>query len=266
MVPAAFVALADDPVHDERQGRPPPPARARAAAPPSARSCRPRTSAETLVVEAFARALGRTDLGVNDDFFDLGGNSIKAVAVGRRARAPTSAITANDLFRLRTARDVAREIPMRRGDLHGAARRARRRASRATTAATRSSELAPELARYRRALPAVHRRCRSTSRWRIATSCSPARPASSAATCCATSCSRSDAKVHVAVRAAKRGEAWDRLAAKMARYFGPELLETPSRAASTSCSATSPSRSSASTAARSTRSRARSTASSTPPR
>src|SRR5262249_36424581 len=78
----------------------------------------PANPAETLVVEAFGRALGRTDVGATDDFFELGGNSLKAVAVVG-ALAADFRITANDLFRLRTARVIAKEIPMRRGDLHG---------------------------------------------------------------------------------------------------------------------------------------------------
>jgi thioester reductase-like protein len=40
---------------------------------------------------------------------------------------------------------------------------------------------------------------------------------------------RSDAKVHVAIRAEKRHDAWERLTAKMARYFGPDLLERNAR-------------------------------------
>src|SRR5262249_42030345 len=40
---------------------------------------------------------------------------------------------------------------------------------------------------------------------------------------------RTDAKVHVAVRGKNRQEAWDRLAAKMARYFGRDLLERHQR-------------------------------------
>src|SRR5262249_19881541 len=79
---------------------------------------RPSNPAEMLVVEAFGRALGRTDLGVTDDFFELGGNSLKAVAVVA-ALASDFQITANDLFRLRTARAIAREIAMKRGDLEG---------------------------------------------------------------------------------------------------------------------------------------------------
>src|SRR5256885_5843918 len=76
----------------------------------------PATPAETLVVEAFARALGRADVGATDDFFELGGNSLKAVSVVA-ALASDFKIAANDLFRLRTARAIAREIPLARGDL-----------------------------------------------------------------------------------------------------------------------------------------------------
>jgi thioester reductase-like protein len=40
---------------------------------------------------------------------------------------------------------------------------------------------------------------------------------------------RTDAKVHVTMRGSERGEAWNRLVAKTARYFGPELLERNAR-------------------------------------
>src|SRR5580693_2500469 len=80
MVPAALVRLDAIPmttsgkVDRKRLPEPHLEREARVVVPPA-------TPAETLVVEAFARALGRTDVGATDDFFDLGGNSMKAVAV-----------------------------------------------------------------------------------------------------------------------------------------------------------------------------------------
>ena len=245
MVPSAFVALAEIPyttsgkVDRRRLPEPELDKRERVATPPA-------NMAETLVVDAFARALGRiaeqsevrggapagsargagrqprgVTLGVEDDFFDYGGNSIKAVAVVA-ALAGDFRITANDLFRLRTARGVAREVPMRRGDLH--VRLLVVVADIRAGAGDPLDRLAPEVERYRRryqpfARVAVHQQM--TYRDVLLTGAT----GFLGAYLLRDLLERTDAKVHVAVRAAKRQLAWDRLAEKTAHYFGPELLE-----------------------------------------
>jgi thioester reductase-like protein len=186
----------------------------------------PENPAETLVVEAFGRALGRNDIGATDDFFELGGNSMKAVAVVG-SLASDFRITTNDLFRLRTARAIAREIPMKRGDLQ--ARLV------ALVSGLRSAEdddplreLAPEVARYRqRYEPFAGLQVNRQMSYRdvLLTGATGFLGAYLLRDLLV----RTDAKVHVPIRGSKRQDAWDRLVAKMARYFGPDLLERHAR-------------------------------------
>ena len=221
MMPSAFVKLDAIPVTTsgkvDRKRLPEPELerRERTIVPPA-------NPAETLVVEAFARALGRSDVGATDDFFELGGNSIKAVAVVA-ALASDFRITANDLFRLRTARAIAREIPMKRGDLQARLI--------ALVSDLRDGggddalvELAPEIARYRA-------RCEPYAQLSMHRQMGYRDVLLTGATGFLGSyllrdlLVGSDAKIHVAVRARGRQEAWDRLVAKTTRYFGKDLLE-----------------------------------------
>ena len=220
MMPSAFVPVPAIPfttsgkVDRRRLPEPVLERRDRVAAPPT-------SLAETLVLDAFARTLARNDLGIDDDFFDLGGNSIKAVAVVA-ALASDFRITANDLFRLRTARAIAREIPMRRGDLHG--RLIALVDELREPAVDPLDSLAPDLAAYRRRYKpyaglSVHQRM--SYRDVLLTGATGFLGAYLLRDLLV----HSDAKVHVAVRAPSRQLAWQRLAVKMATYFGPELLE-----------------------------------------
>ena len=225
MVPAAFVELDAIPMTtngkvDRRRLPEPHFERAERVVVPAA------TPAETLVVEAFARALGRSDVGATDDFFDLGGNSMKAVAVVA-ALSSDFRITTNDLFRLRTARAIGLEIPMIRGDLQ----------ARLITLVSELRgeagddplvELAPELARYReRYQPYAQIALRERMSYRDVLL--------TGATGFLGSyllrdlLERTDAKVHVTMRAKRRQDAWDRLVAKTSRYFGRGFLDRHAR-------------------------------------
>ncbi len=225
MWPAAFVALAEIPlttsgkVDRRRLPEPELERRAHVAVPPA-------NVAEAMIVDVFARALGRGDLGVVDDFFDFGGNSIKAVAVVA-ALASDFPITANDLFRLRTARACAAEIPMRRGDLSG---RLIELVSeiRGDAGDDPLTQLAPELARYR----ARYRHYAGLSFHQHMAYRDVLLTGATGFLGCyllRDLLLNTDAKVHVAIRASKRQDAWDRLCAKTARYFGRELLENHRR-------------------------------------
>ncbi|WP_207836788.1 non-ribosomal peptide synthetase [Williamsia soli] len=72
----------------------------------------PSGDAERVLVSAFAEALGLPTVGVDDDFFDLGGDSISSIAVVRRATREGlseggSALTIQDVFGLRTPARLA---------------------------------------------------------------------------------------------------------------------------------------------------------------
>ncbi|HUJ62529.1 MAG TPA: amino acid adenylation domain-containing protein, partial [Kofleriaceae bacterium] len=221
MVPTAFVRLEAIPfttsgkVDRRRLPEPELERRERVATPPA-------SMAEQLVLDAFVRALGRADLGVEDDFFDFGGNSIKAVAVVG-ALAGDFRIGANDLFRLRTARAIARDLPMRRGDLQ-ARLSALALEIRDDTAGDPLAALAPELAAYRqrwRPYQAIDLHQRQSYRDILLTGATGYLGAYLLRDLLV----QTDARLHVPVRARARGDGWERLVARTAHHFGPDFLD-----------------------------------------
>ncbi|MGW6547868.1 amino acid adenylation domain-containing protein [Streptomyces massasporeus] len=66
-----------------------------------------RTRAERVVCAAFAEVLGLPEVGTEDDFFALGGDSITAMRLVSRARRDDVALSSQDVFRLRTPRALA---------------------------------------------------------------------------------------------------------------------------------------------------------------
>ncbi|WP_326696607.1 amino acid adenylation domain-containing protein [Streptomyces sp. NBC_01754] len=79
----------------------PPPARPGAGRPPV-------TEREKVLCAAVAHALHLDEAGADDDFFQLGGDSISAITLVARARAAGLWITARQVFRHRTAEALAR--------------------------------------------------------------------------------------------------------------------------------------------------------------
>ncbi|MBG0830163.1 amino acid adenylation domain-containing protein [Planomonospora sp. ID67723] len=69
----------------------------------------PSTPAERVLAELFAELLGLPAVGVQDSFFELGGDSIVAIQLVNRARRAGLVITPRDVFRLRTVAALARE-------------------------------------------------------------------------------------------------------------------------------------------------------------
>ncbi|MEU4770244.1 amino acid adenylation domain-containing protein [Actinosynnema sp. NPDC023794] len=67
----------------------------------------PRTSAEEVLCAAFAKALRLPAVGVDDDFFHLGGDSIMSIQVVSLARAAGLLVTPRDVFRRRTPAALA---------------------------------------------------------------------------------------------------------------------------------------------------------------
>ncbi|GAA3989769.1 hypothetical protein GCM10022384_42160 [Streptomyces marokkonensis] len=105
MVPAAFVTLDRLPVTP--QGK-----LDRAALPapdptPAASTRTARPGAERTVCETLAEILGLEAAGPDDDFFELGGDSIIAIRLVSRLRAHGLALTTRDVFERRTAAALA---------------------------------------------------------------------------------------------------------------------------------------------------------------
>lgn len=67
----------------------------------------PSGEAEQIIVAAFAAALGLRTVGVDDDFFDLSGDSISSIALVRRAQQQGVEFTIQDVFALRTPARLA---------------------------------------------------------------------------------------------------------------------------------------------------------------
>jgi len=113
MVPGAWVSLAELPLTSngkvDRRALPVPGVEARPAA---AKHVPPRTPAEAAVAAAWAEVLGAPQVGAEDNFFDLGGHSLKAtMAVARLRERHGGAFTLADLFRHPTVAAFARLLP-----------------------------------------------------------------------------------------------------------------------------------------------------------
>ncbi|WP_245922498.1 non-ribosomal peptide synthase/polyketide synthase [Nocardia nova] len=108
MVPAAYVMLASLPVNASGKLD-------RAALPAPERTAgqyrRPQSVSERAVAEVFGEVLGRERLGLDDDFFALGGNSLVATQVAARLNADLGcALTVRELFEATTVEALAELI------------------------------------------------------------------------------------------------------------------------------------------------------------
>ncbi|MEE2059058.1 amino acid adenylation domain-containing protein [Rhodococcus artemisiae] len=70
----------------------------------------PTTAHEALLCDIFAKALGLDEVGVDDDFYALGGDSIMAVTVVRALRSQRIKVRTKDVTAHRTARRLAATI------------------------------------------------------------------------------------------------------------------------------------------------------------
>ncbi|MEW5810317.1 MAG: amino acid adenylation domain-containing protein, partial [Actinomycetota bacterium] len=106
MVPTDFVAL--DAIPLTQNGKTD---RAALPAPPPAvtdiQRRAPRTAREEVLCRAFAEALDLDEIGVDDDFFGLGGDSIVAIRVVGRVRAQGFSLRPRDMFTRRTVAALA---------------------------------------------------------------------------------------------------------------------------------------------------------------
>ncbi|RNG18647.1 non-ribosomal peptide synthase/polyketide synthase [Streptomyces botrytidirepellens] len=107
MVPAAFVTLDRMPRNDagkvDRRALPAPPAQPEAETAYVA----PRTEAETVLARVWSEVLGTPRIGVEDNFFALGGDSILSIQIVSRARQAGLRITSKDIFRHQTIAELA---------------------------------------------------------------------------------------------------------------------------------------------------------------
>ncbi|MGW4109866.1 amino acid adenylation domain-containing protein [Actinosynnema sp. NPDC004786] len=105
-VPTTFVGLD----HLDRDALPAPPDERL-----ETRYVAPRTPVEAVLAEVFADVLGATRVGVRDNFFALGGDSILGIQVVTRARRAGLVLTSRDIFAHQTiaaiAPHVTRDLP-----------------------------------------------------------------------------------------------------------------------------------------------------------
>ncbi|MFF4370597.1 amino acid adenylation domain-containing protein [Streptomyces sp. NPDC001594] len=74
----------------------------------------PRTEAERIITAAYADVLGVDRVGVDDDFFAVGGDSLRSIQVVARARARGLDVTTREIFECRTAARLAEAAADRR--------------------------------------------------------------------------------------------------------------------------------------------------------
>ena len=108
MVPAAVVVLADLPVTPngklDRRALPAPDFGSLAS------GGVPRDAIEQVLSDLFAEVLGLDRIGIEDNFFDLGGDSIVAMRLVSRARQAGLVVTAEEVFARRTVASLAPHV------------------------------------------------------------------------------------------------------------------------------------------------------------
>ncbi|WP_369201030.1 amino acid adenylation domain-containing protein [Streptomyces sp. PU-14G] len=112
MVPTAFVALDRLPLTPngklDRAALPEPETRANAYR-------APRSPGEEVLARVFAEVLGLERVGIDDDFFAVGGDSIQSIQVASRARAQGVPVGAREVFESRTVAALAEVTASRTG-------------------------------------------------------------------------------------------------------------------------------------------------------
>jgi len=71
----------------------------------------PRDEREAVLCGIYADVLGLPEVGIDDDFFAIGGDSISSIAVAGRARKAGLHVTPRDVFRRRTVQALAAALP-----------------------------------------------------------------------------------------------------------------------------------------------------------
>ncbi|MEX3625580.1 amino acid adenylation domain-containing protein, partial [Viridibacillus arvi] len=70
----------------------------------------PKTEMEKMLIEVWSKVLGVTNIGINDDFFNLGGDSIKAIQVSARVKNSGYFITLKDIFKNTTIKEMSKIV------------------------------------------------------------------------------------------------------------------------------------------------------------
>lgn len=71
---------------------------------------RPSTPKERLLIEVFEEVLSASDVGLDDDFFSLGGDSIKALQIAARLARRNSRLEVKDIFEASTLQSLAMRL------------------------------------------------------------------------------------------------------------------------------------------------------------
>ncbi|MFI2508365.1 amino acid adenylation domain-containing protein [Streptomyces sp. NPDC018972] len=107
MVPTAFVPLAGLPLNSsgkaDRKALPPP-------APAETVHAAPTTGVQRILVDVWSRVLGGERIGIDDDFFQLGGDSVTSMLLVTAARAAGLVLTPKDVFQRPTIRSLAEVV------------------------------------------------------------------------------------------------------------------------------------------------------------
>ncbi|WP_405806434.1 amino acid adenylation domain-containing protein [Streptomyces sp. NBC_00210] len=110
MVPSAFLTLDALPLTGngkvDRKALPAPDPAAMSTGPARL----PRTEAERTLCEVFAVVLGLPEVSIDDNFFDLGGDSIRSIEVVARARRAGLSVTAADVFTYKSVAALAAAV------------------------------------------------------------------------------------------------------------------------------------------------------------
>ncbi|CAN7236847.1 amino acid adenylation domain-containing protein [Bosea sp. LjRoot90] len=112
MIPTAWVGLPALPLNPsgklDRAALPAPDAQ---SAPAKADKVMPRTPVEETLIRIWTEVLRREGIGVDDDLFDLGADSLSIFQITSRARREGLKLAARDFFRNRTIAAVAAALP-----------------------------------------------------------------------------------------------------------------------------------------------------------
>ncbi|MDI1461646.1 non-ribosomal peptide synthase/polyketide synthase [Catellatospora sp. KI3] len=81
-----------------------------ASIPDTGATAEPRTDAERTLCGVYAAVLALPRVGIDDDFFTVGGDSISSIAAAARAREAGLHVTPRDVFRRRTVRALAATV------------------------------------------------------------------------------------------------------------------------------------------------------------